>query len=134
MIRPTRRRRRPEQSLQMSVAAFLGHALKPPTIWTAIGHGGGGAVRGAILKGMGVKAGWPDIIVVSPAVSAPWPKVIGIELKAAKGGQSKEQKDIELAFGAAWCAYAVCRNIAEVEHILRRANVPLHATTLRRAT
>lgn len=133
MIRPVRKRRRPEQSLQMAVAQFLRVALKPPTIWTAIGHGGGGAVRGAILKGMGVMPGWPDILIITPAQTILWPKVIGIELKH-KSGQSKEQKDIMDAFARAYCAYAVCRNIAEVEAVLRRANVPMHATTLRRVT
>lgn len=131
MMRPARNRKHPEQTLQRAVARFLSVALKQPTIWTAIGHGGGGAARGAILKGMGVKAGWPDIIIISPAHHGAWPKVIGIELKS-KSGQSPAQREIEVAFGLAACAYAVCRNIAEVEHILRRCNVPMSATTLRR--
>ncbi len=82
---------RPEQALQKAVAAYLDAVLVPPWYYTAIGHGGGGKVRGAILRGMGLKAGVWDILILGPDRFIGW-----IELKSATGRLSPEQK----AFGA----------------------------------
>lgn len=114
-----------EAQLHKAVAHFLRLALKPPTIWTTIGHGGGGRVRGAQLKAMGMQKGWPDILVIDDGVA------IGIELKAKKGAQSDEQKSIEVSFIKAGMAYWLCRSVEDVEDALRRECVPLHATTMR---
>jgi hypothetical protein len=60
------KRKAPEQALQQQVAQYLDIVLKPPAFWTAIAHGGGGLMRGKINKGMGMKAGIPDILILSP--------------------------------------------------------------------
>lgn len=99
-----------ESALHRAVAEYLDVVVKPPLFWTTIAHGGGGRVRGAQLKAMGLKKGWPDLLIIGPG-----PNVLGIELKAEKGRQSPEQREVETAFKncAAW--YVLCRSVQEVD-------------------
>ena len=117
-------RKNPEQRLQIQVANFLRLALRPPTVWTAFPAGGGGKVRGALLKEMGLKAGWPDVQVLHPMGLNTL--VIGIELKAKKGRLSKPQVETADALWAANARYVECRSLEEVQRCLERAGVPLH--------
>lgn len=117
-------RKNPEQRLQIQVANFLRLALRPPTVWTAFPAGGGGKVRGALLKSMGLRAGWPDIIVLHPYELTTL--VVGIELKAKKGRLSKPQIETCEALWAANARYVECRSLEEVQRCLERAGVPLH--------
>jgi hypothetical protein len=113
------RKRRPpitpvsEEILHRHVAQFLDVVIKPPMIWTTIPAGGGGRVRGAKLKAMGLKRGWPDIIVIAPG-----PKVLGIELKTAVGRLSADQIGVGVDFAACLCRYTVCRSVEEVQRDL----------------
>jgi hypothetical protein len=123
-------RQRPEQALQISVAAFLRHALKPPTIWTAFPAGGGGRVRGAFLKAMGLQAGWPDLLVMyhRPTLNGfHAPLVVGLELKAGKGKQTPEQKAVESTLNYLGAYYFIARSVDEVEGFLKGVGIPLHA-------
>jgi hypothetical protein len=134
------KRAHPEQDLHKAVAAYLRVALRPPTIWTTIGHGGGGKTRGGILKGMGVQPGWPDILIVHPAYNDTWlernasllPFLIGIELKAKRGSQSAEQKYMQAAFVAAGGCYVLARSVDQVEIALRNLRLPVFSTVLAR--
>lgn len=128
-----------EAQLHRAVADFLRVALKPPTIWTTIGHGGGGRVRGAMLKAAGVQPGWPDIVVIAPR----WRKnhhnpngrtisgtrVIGIELKALRGRTSPEQDAVASSFIGVGSVYEVCKSVEQVEGALRYWGFDLHAST-----
>ena len=114
--------RRPEQAFHIAVARYLDLALPPEYPWTTIGHGGGGKVRGAILKAMGVKPGWPDIIVLGAR------RVIGLELKAAKGRMSRDQVELHSALMRAGALVYVCRDLTDVESALRDSNILLRAT------
>lgn len=118
--------RRPEQALQIAVAQYLGHALKAPTWWSAIGHGGGGRLRGIFLKAMGVKPGIADLVVIHPTREGPL--VVWIEMKSKKGDQSDAQVDFEFAISEGGCLYYVARSVDEVEGFLRGVGIPLHAT------
>lgn len=124
----SKRRKTPEQDLQMAVAQFLRVALKPPVIWSAFPAGGGGAIRGAILRGMGLQAGWPDVLVMAPG-----PIVVGIELKAGKGKQSEQQIRIQNGFVDCNASYAIARTVNHVEVILRQNDIPVHASVLGKA-
>jgi hypothetical protein len=53
-----------EQQLHRACAEYLAWALKPPSWWTTFPSGGGGAVRGKILRGLGLKPGVPDLEIV----------------------------------------------------------------------
>lgn len=117
-------RKRPEQALQIAVANFLRLALRAPTAWTAFPAGGGGKIRGALLKVMGLKAGWPDVLVLHPMGLNTL--VVGIELKAKKGRLSEAQIETCEALWAANARYIECRSLEDVQRCLERAGVPMH--------
>lgn len=113
------KRSHPEQSLQTRVAGYLSWALAPPAFFTAVGHGGGGALRGAILKGMGLKAGVPDILIIHKG------RCIFIELKANKGKLSPEQILVHQLLTVAGAITTVCRSLDEVRMKLELWDIPL---------
>jgi len=111
-------RANPEQSLQRAVATYLARVLAAPTFFTAIGHGGGGKLRGAILKGMGMRAGVPDLLIIDRG------KCLWIELKAGKGALSPEQVAVHQWLVAAGASVVVCRSIDDVRDRLEVWGVP----------
>ena len=113
--RPARAKPRshPEQSLQIHIANLV-----IDTPWTAIGHGGGGKQRGMILKGMGVHAGWPDLMLIHRATP------YFIELKAEKGVLSAAQKAVHEQIALAGGVVAVCRSIDQVRSALALWGIP----------
>jgi len=119
----TARRQHPEESLQRAVAAYLDLALPEDACWTTIPAGGGGRVRGAKLKGMGYKAGWPDLQIVYRG------RLICIELKSEKGRLSKPQKAMHERLTLAGAAVFTATSLAEVEHILHCFGMQLRAST-----
>lgn len=118
-------RQHPERALQKAVAGYLTYALPEGSgvEWTAFPAGGGGHVRGAILKAMGLKAGWPDILVVHQGL------LHGIELKAPKTGRvSAKQGDTIQRLHTAGVTTHVCRSVEGVEEALRLSGVPLRGS------
>lgn len=114
----------PETALHISIANFLTVALPPEIVWTTFPAGGGGKERGRILKAMGLKAGFPDLLFVrEPA------RLYVIEAKTKDGVLSKEQKDMHRDLRAAGVEVAVCRSVEDVELQLRAWDFPLRATT-----
>ena len=80
------RRRNMEQDFHRQVAEYLAVALNPATTtWTTFPLGGGGHTRGAILTGIGVRPGWPDVQIIHLG------RFYGIELKAPGGTPSADQ-------------------------------------------
>ena len=128
--------KRPEQILHMAVARYLDLALRPPTFFTTFPAGGGGKLRGAMLKKMGLKPGVADLVVYHPGIARFSPglgrftQVIFIELKAAKGKMSPEQKDFAAACEAFGATYLLCRSVDDVEIMLGACGIPLHARNL----
>ncbi len=116
-----------EQLLHFAVAEYLGYALKPPVFWTTFPAGGGGKMRGAILKGMGLKAGVPDILVFANCEMAAACKVIGIELKAGTGKLSEDQIVTHADMMLAGARCRVARSIGQVQDILIANGIPIHA-------
>lgn len=114
-----------EAALHKAVAQYLSVALKLPTIWTTIPSGGGGKVRGAQLKAMGLHKGWPDIIIIAKRGAES--VTIGIELKTDKGRQSTAQKLVQQQFADAGAWLSVCRSAADVEKVIDEWGIPLHA-------
>jgi hypothetical protein len=118
------RKRRPpitpvsEEILHRHVAKHLDVVIKPPWFWSTIPAGGGGRIRGARLKAMGLKRGMPDLIIFGPGG-----KVLGIELKREGGSQSPEQKVMAQMFADCGCWYVLCRSVEEVQravHFVQR--------------
>lgn len=96
--------KRPEQEIQRSIVQYLELALRPGVrFWHTPNGGARSAVEAAILKGLGVKAGVPDLVLAwserrrfvdEPPVS----RVAFIEVKADKGALTAEQRDFR-----DWC-------------------------------
>jgi len=112
--------RRPEQTLHFAVAAYLTTVLDPSkSFWTTIGHGGGGRVRGSMLKHMGMKAGVADVLIC-------WPHcVLWIELKAPRGKISPEQVAFGQRVGSLGHLYHICRSLDEVAAVLEHHAPPM---------
>lgn len=131
----TTRRKQPEQDFQMQVKKFLELALPTPDAWFgASAAKGTNKITGGILKGMGYKAGTPDMLVIynrSINVLVRTPSqitVIWLELKSECGTLSKAQKQCRKDLVAAGCCWALVRTLDDVEKALRRFGVPLRAT------
>lgn len=127
-----------EAALHKAVAEYLGWVIHPPVFWTTFPAGGGGKVRGAQLKAMGLKAGVPDILIFVPTGYSErmtghdadgrieWgpysPKastVIGIELKQPGKYLEPHQKEIHAAMKAAGVHCYTAKSVADVNLILR---------------
>lgn len=63
---------------------------------------------GAKRKAMGVRAGFPDFILLIPNKDFPF---LAIELKTATGRQSESQKNYQKAVETAGGKYVICRSI-----------------------
>ena len=123
-------RAQPEQQLQRQVAAFLAVALPPDVFWTTIPLGGGGAMRGKVLRGMGTRKGMVDMIVCQRYALTPRGYTslnIGIELKAPKGRVSDDQKRCHAELEAAGWNVFVCRSLDDVIAALQACGVKLRA-------
>ena len=99
-----------EQALHRAVAEFLNWTLKPPFFFTTFPSGGGGKVRGAQLKAMGLKAGVPDIYIAGPRGKTLW-----IELKTAKGRLSPAQNHTIEQLAQLDHDWALCRSVQDVQ-------------------
>jgi len=123
--RPGIRKQHPEAAFQMAVAEFLTRALPPHVAWSAFPAGGGGRVRGGILKAMGLRAGFPDLVLVHPDTG----KAHWLELKAPGGVTSAVQKQVHALLLNSQSPVTVARSIDQVEHFLRAWDFPMRATT-----
>ena len=121
------RRQHPEEDLARTVAAYLDLALPEDACWTTIPAGGGGRVRGAKLKAVGYKPGWPDLQIVYRG------QLICIELKAKYRSLSPEQEAMHERLRLAGAGVGTAKSVESVEQCLRTFGVPLRASTGTRA-
>jgi len=86
---------------------------------------------GSWLARLGLRPGWPDILVMHPAPTdvdgCRLVIVVGLELKTEVGRQSVAQRGVEADFAAAGASYVLCRSIDDVQAALARAGVPVAA-------
>jgi hypothetical protein len=134
VVNPPRRLRKVghehERELHAVVAQFLRLALRAPRTWTTFPAGGGGLKRGRMLARLGLRPGWPDILVLHPSPTTLDRRhviVVGLELKTEVGRQSAAQREVEADFIAAGAAFALCRSINDVHAALSAAGIPLYA-------
>lgn len=111
----------PEQALQTLVAQWLDWALEPPAFYTAIPAGGGGELRGKILKGMGYKAGTPDLLFIYKGQAR------FIELKYGSGKLTESQEKLIPKIAAAGAPTAICWSFDEVRAQLHAWGLPLRS-------
>ncbi len=152
---PARRNARPkgeksETSLHWHAAGLLTKHLAEPAWFTTFPAGGGGEMRGKILKGLGLKSGVPDILIVNPVT------IIGhiglitpdevrrgieasaflvqllywIELKKLKSGTlSDVQIDTQACLVQMGCRVANCDNLEDIKAALNEWALPYQAMT-----
>ena len=120
-------RRAPEAALHIEVANYLRHACGPGVFATTFPAGGGGAARGGKLKGMGLRAGVPDWLIVHDG------RALLVELKTKTGRVSEVQASAHHDLVMAGAQVAICRSVDDVEAALRAWGVPLRAVLYRRA-
>ena len=102
-----------EFRLQCAIADVLTLFAKPGVHFFSIPNGENrDAVTGARLKRMGVKRGEPDLVILHNG------RCIGLELKAAKGRTSPEQKATAEAWTLAGSLYHVAKGYEEAVEFL----------------
>jgi hypothetical protein len=124
----------PEQDLHEQVARILDLELAPPVAWTTFPAGSVPLppAYAAKLTRMGLKPGWPDILVLHG-------RLFGIELKRHGGGLSQTrtvrtrlgrlrlvegQADVFPRLAAAGMTIGIARSVEEVLCLLDSWNVP----------
>lgn len=123
------RRTYPEEALHIQVADYLLAVLHPKkTLWTSIEvsnqqGGASGLQKQKKLRRKGVKAGWPDILIIWR--NKGWcTHVLGIELKA-KRDLSNAQLEVQCLFrDLMGYGYEVAKSVDRVKEILEQYRVP----------
>jgi hypothetical protein len=97
-----RRRARTEDIIQRTVLAHLRMRGPRDAYWFAVPNGGWRALaEAAILTGLGVRAGVPDLIIIHAG------RTFGLELKADGGRPTKMQTEAQDAMRTAGAEVAV---------------------------
>lgn len=118
--RKRRIKHRPEQMLHIATAAMLRVILPRGAFFLHFPAGGfRSPVEAAILKGMGVLAGVPDLIIGYGG------RGFGIELKTDKTDLSAAQREMHHTMRAAGWRVEVARSVDEVVRILDEFGIPL---------
>lgn len=119
-----RKRKKPEQGLQLAVAQFLNMALPKDAVWFAVPNGGmRDAAEMQILKRGGLKAGIPDLVIFYKK------RGYCIELKSLEGVLSPAQKRVIDALKEARIPVSICRSVDEVQAQLDGWRIPVLART-----
>lgn len=115
-----------EIGLHRSVADFLSWTVLPPAVWTTFPAGWTAMNTGAAgrLKGCGLKAGMPDILVFSNGFT------IGIELKTTKGVVSPVQEKTFADLRKAGVPVHIASSVDEVEEYLCMHSIPMRGHSL----
>jgi hypothetical protein len=117
-----RRRRRPEDEIQRAVCHHIRLRGVRGLVWFAVPNGGKRQpIEASIMKGLGVRAGVADLILVHRG------QPFALELKADKGRPSVEQMTFMSDFNAAG-------GYARIVHGLDRALQTLETWGLLRGT
>lgn len=105
-----KRRGNPEADIQREIVRDLRTVLVPPFILHHSANESGGASRTAqaILKGMGVHAGFSDLLLLGPDR-----RVLFLEVKTKKGPQSETQKTFEADVASFGWPYEIVRSSAD---------------------
>ena len=110
--------RRLEQALQQSVVEHLQWRARPNVWWTHIPLGGARfKTEAAIFKGLGVRRGAPDLLIVIDG------RACFLELKAPGGRVTAAQHECHAALLAAGARVAVASDIDEALAVLESWDV-----------
>lgn len=124
--------RRPEQQLQKAIVNALRLAL--PSRWIVSHYPAGGyrsRVEGSILKGMGVLAGFPDIMIFGEVVDGAGLATATawfLEVKSGKGEPTPIQREMHNQLRALGFDVAVVRSIDDALEACLFWHLPLRMT------
>lgn len=109
-----------EAQLHKAAADLLDTILLPPAIYSTFPSGWGklATATAGRLRGCGLKAGFPDLIIIFNG------RVTGIELKTEDGALSKVQKAMFAKLGEAGMRIYICRNTDDVIGVLEQTSLP----------
>lgn len=111
-----------EDALQKSIIAYLELVLPNGAWFSHFPAGGGGKVRGARLKSLGLKAGVPDILILWRS------SLYCLEIKTPGKYASKVQKATHLLLREAGARVGVVRGLDDVRDRLSRWDIPSKIT------
>lgn len=84
--------RRPEELIYRAVVQHLEYRQRPGVLFTHPASGGGRSkAEAGVMKALGVRKGWPDLIGV--VIDGSGLNLWGLELKAPQGRLTKEQRE-----------------------------------------
>lgn len=119
-MKPRRKARRTEQTLQVSLVRVLSFALTAETAFFHVGNGGYRTYAEAgIFRAMGVKAGVPDLVFIHAG------HAFGLELKSDEGQLSIAQRAMQAELREAGMRIETVRSVDEALERLREMGVPL---------
>ena len=110
------KRNRPEQATQRAVVEYLRilENLGELTFFHVPNGGRRSKAEASIFKGLGVRAGVPDLVVLFPEGRTAF-----IEIKSDKGRLSAAQKAFKNTAEVLGFPFAECRGVDEVERFIR---------------
>jgi VRR-NUC domain len=107
--------RRPEQQIQKAVLGHLRWRGVPNLWWAHFANGGArSAIEGAIFRGLGVRSGAPDVVLVHRG------QAFFLELKARNGKLSTVQRACHEQLRQAGAEVSVARGVDEALAVLER--------------
>ena len=106
-----------EDTLQKACVAWFDYTHKDLSLYLHHSPNGGfrNASEAAKFKAMGVRAGFPDLVLLVPRGKCPF---LAIELKYGRNGQSERQKAYQRALEAIGARYVVCKSLAKFQKII----------------
>ena len=109
-----RRRQQPEAAIQRAIVSHLKVRAVPGVVYLHPANGGARtAIEGAILKGLGVVAGAPDLMLFHGG------KSFAIELKAEGGRVTEAQVEMLTRLKDAGVLTAVCHGVDRAIEVLQ---------------
>jgi hypothetical protein len=110
-----------ESQLHRTVAELLEWTLFYPTVWTTFPAGWGHLPKATAgrLRGAGLKAGFPDILIFYDS------RCVGLELKVKGRKPSAAQQLMFARLRQCGMRIFVCENVDEVIDALQQAKIPL---------
>ena len=103
--------------MQKACVAWFDHTHKGLSLYLHHSPNGGFRWRdeAAKFKAMGVRAGFPDLVLLVPKGKCPF---LAIELKYGRNGQSPRQKAYQKALEAIGARYVVVRSLEEFRRVI----------------
>lgn len=117
-----------ETQIHRAAVQYFNLALDPLVIWFHPANGGyRRRTEARIFKGLGVKAGVSDLLLIYRTRPANELKVLCIEIKSESGRQTEMQTDFACRCAYLGVPYVICRSLDDVIEAVKTFGVPMKA-------